>query len=146
MRLEIAPLITAFVGLVFLIIGVAFGGAEISKRSSCSAQTVAVVSDIVAQSDDDGDAYAPVLKFRDADGNVCEQTRSIYTNPCKYEVGDEVEIAFNPENPAKFYIIGSCAELIFAVIFSGVGLVVFLIGAVPLVAFLILYAKERKKQ
>ena len=55
MRLEIAPLITAFVGLVFLIIGVAFGGAEISKRSSCSAQTVAVVSDIVAQSDDDGD-------------------------------------------------------------------------------------------
>lgn len=145
MRLEIAPLITAFVGLVFLIIGVAFGGAEISKRSSCSAQTVAVVSDIVSQSDDD-DTYAPVLKFRDADGNVCEQTRSIYTNPCKYEVGDEVEIAFNPDNPAKFYIIGSYAELIFAVIFSGVGLVVLLIGAVPLVAFLILYAKERKKQ
>lgn len=145
MRLEIAPLITSFVGLVFLIIGVAFGGAEISKRSSCSAQTVAVVSDIVSQSDD-GDSYAPVLKFRDADGNVCEQTRSIYTNPCKYEVGDEVEIAFNPDNPAKFYIIGSYAELIFAVIFSGVGLVVLLIGAVPLVAFLILYAKERKKQ
>ena len=145
MRLGIAPLITAFVGLVFLIIGVAFGGAEISKRSSCSAQTVAVVSDIVSQSDDD-DSYAPVLKFRDADGNVCEQTRSIYTNPCKYEVGDEVEIAFNPENPAKFYIIGSYAELIFALIFSGVGLVVLLIGAVPLIAFLILYAKERKKQ
>lgn len=145
MKLDIAPLITAFVGLVFLIIGVAFGGAEISKRSSCSAQTVAVVSDIVSQSDD-GDTYAPVLKFRDADGNVCEQTRSIYTNPCKYEVGDEVEIAFNPDNPAKFYIIGSYAELIFALIFSGVGLVVLLIGAVPLVAFLILYAKERKKQ
>ena len=146
MRYGIASLLATFIGLVFLIIGLIFTGAEINKRSSCSAKTVAVVSDIITQSDDDGDTYAPVLKFRDADGNVCEYTRKVFTGSCNYEVGDEVEIAFNPDNPQKVYIIGSVAELIFGIIFAGVGAVVMLFGAVPIIVFLIVYAKERKKQ
>ncbi len=126
--------IFAFIGLIFLIIGLVFMHLHKKKKNLCTARTVGQVVDIVSRTSTDSDgyssvAYSPVISYW-VNGIEVRQTNSVYSRPCRYTVGQNVEVMYDPMEPGKMLVAGDKSETLLFGIFTGLGGLFFILGIV----------------
>lgn len=98
-------------GLVFAVAGTGMGVATWYSLSSSNqlasegARAEGTVIDLVYRSSDDGGGtYAPVVEFRDQDGNRQLYRSSSGSNPPSYDRGETVEVIYMPGTPERAMI------------------------------------------
>lgn len=90
---------------------------------------------------DDGDyTYRPIINYTDRRGEAHTYTSATSSNPPAYEVGDRVEILYNPQKSDEVYI-NSWGDLYIGALILGI------IGGIDvLVCALILYFGYRRRE
>jgi hypothetical protein len=81
------------------------------------------------------DTYTPVVRFATGDGRVLSFTNSVASYPSEFEIGEHVEVLYDPQNPHKARAVKKVSDLFLASrMFRGAGAVSlaigFLLGAV----------------
>jgi len=96
--------VSAGIGFLFVIVAVII---YIRTRTFINnAQEVkgTVVEMVYRTSSKGSGSYAPVYKFRTIDGQTIVVQDSLSSNPPQFQVGQEIDVLYNPENPQKSYI------------------------------------------
>ena len=96
--------------LVGAIVGGLFTGAGIwlkknteKKKQLCTAGTTATVVDIkVSQSSENGTMYRPVFEYT-ANNQVFRKESDVSSSNCEYQVGQTVNMMYNPADPTYVY-------------------------------------------
>ena len=92
-------LLPLVLGLPFLVIG----GVELAKmaqRVSASERVVGTVVDNLRETFGEGTAYVPVVEFVTVgEGEVVRFTDGIGSEPAQFEVGEQVEVVYDPATP-----------------------------------------------
>ena len=68
-------------------------------------KTTATVSDLITVSSDDGYSYKPVFQYTDQRQNIKEHVSEITSRPAPYQVGDKVQIIYNPNEEGAVKVI-----------------------------------------
>ena len=104
-RQLLSPLVFMLFGLLFFAIG---SGMTIHQRAleKQGLETQGVVIDLQEHSDSDGSSYAPIVRFKTADGNTVEFISSYSSNPPDHEIGEFVTVVYPPSEPGKAVIKG----------------------------------------
>ena len=87
------------IGVLILVIGVIVTHFMQQSYDACSETTTAVVIDNIRHDD----TYAPVFAYT-VDGKDYEEKSSYSTYPAKYDIGDKVELHYEPSKPSNFYV------------------------------------------
>ena len=77
---------------------------------ACTSETQGVVVDIYRNANFEGDSYAPVVEFHAGGQTVRGKARTEKTggrSRVPFEVGDRVNLRYNPDNPRQFLICRS---------------------------------------
>ena len=82
-----------------------------------------------SSSSDNSITYKPLVEFTDKNGNPYEFASSTSSNPPSYNVGEAVEVLYNPQSPHDAKIKGFFSLWGGATILGILGLVFFLVGA-----------------
>lgn len=111
------PLYVILFGLVFYGVGAGLTYRQRTMERQGLQVTGEVVS-LVQNCDDDGCAYAPVVRFETQDGRSVSYESSFSSSPPAYDVGESVQVFYSPENPEKVVIEGEgrVLRLIFTII------------------------------
>ncbi len=88
--------IFTFLGVLFIGIGgfIWHGNTQFQQRALV---TKGRVIDMRASRSDDGTVYYPVVSYRLRDGALRQLESSVGTNPPRFQVGDEVEVLYDPQ-------------------------------------------------
>ena len=113
----------AIFGLIFLGIGGAFVIPNLLNNEN-KVETVGTISEIARHRDSDGDTSYDVYVVYEVDGKEIESELNGYMSG--YHEGKEIEIYYDKNNPRK---IGTRGLDIVMLLFPGMGLLFFLIGA-----------------
>lgn len=126
-------------GLVFGGLGVLMDAIAVSlfirkqKFRSIAVQSAGLVTQLRTSRDEDGGTvYAPDVQFRTQTGAMVTYQAKVFTRPCKYTVGDPVEILYDPKQPERAEIKGRLANDLLVWLLGGVGLTFTVIGGVVL--------------
>ena len=90
-----------------------------------------VIQMVYSHSSEGGGGYAPVYQFKTVDGQTIVIQDSLSSNPPRFQVGQKIEVLYDPGNPQKARI-NKWMNLYFApallvglgLIFGGVGMVI----------------------
>ena len=112
--------------ILFLLVFIGIGIFVISKgnhlRKACTVEAIAKVVEIrTTTSAEDGDSYYPVLEYN-ANGQIMREESSIGSSNQEYQINDNVDILYNPENPKEFLIKGEFDIRILGIIFVVLGI------------------------
>ena len=108
-------------GLFFVAIGVAVIIFQRKQNKKCTEVTTATVIDNVHPSHGSTvGKYAPVFQYT-ANGQTVTQTSTLAKRPKKYEIGDQVELRYNPNNVNEYYVPGYTSNAL-AIVFILAGL------------------------
>ncbi|MBR1750488.1 MAG: DUF3592 domain-containing protein [Ruminococcus sp.] len=69
------------------------------NRKLCTETTMAVVT----ENREHGEGYAAVFRYTASNGNVYEKISDVSSDPPMHNVGDEVELHYQPDDPNNFY-------------------------------------------
>ncbi|RYU93694.1 DUF3592 domain-containing protein [Emticicia agri] len=124
-----------YVIILFLIIGIGFLGgaiyAYISNKNFIEKATKASGRVINFHSNRKG-SKAPVVEYSDAKGQAHFYYHNVYTKPSAYDLGETVEIYFNPADPEDATLGGIS---VLAIILGGIGFIFTLISVIFLKVF-----------
>lgn len=88
----------------------------------CTSQAAGTVVDICQSSFSQDEGYAPVIEFYAQGQKIRSRTQTEKTgrrNRIPFEIGDEVKILYNPDNPRQFLVEGYDQNIIVYVGISG---------------------------
>lgn len=102
------------IGFVFLGIGLLLAVIALflhkffkRRQKKAVAVTTATVVDIVRHKrrnrQTSTTTYAPVYEYY-ANGTVHKVTSTVSSSPCRFRIGDQLELHFDPEKPRKIYV------------------------------------------
>lgn len=77
---------------------------------------------------DDGVTFAPVFKFTDNEGLERTVQSSVSSNPASHDVGDEVQVLYDPEDSSKAKINNFFNIWGLAIILGGLGVGIIIIA------------------
>ena len=132
--------IWAFVGIIFLIIGLVMLNNRKKKEINCTSVTYGKVTDIVKHRryDNDGgysSSWHPVLEYSIGDLKFIKE--SPYGSfQSKYAIGQNIEVYYNPEDYNEYYIAGDTLPKTLATIFTIVGIGVIFIAIIAAILIL----------
>ena len=63
--------------------------------------TQGTVTQMVYSSDSESGGYTPVFRFRTLEGQEIEVSGSLRSNPPQFQVGQTIDVLYNPDNPQK---------------------------------------------
>ena len=116
-------------GLALILTGVLY--ARLKAFLAKARPAYGTVTAIRTMTDDDGDAiYAPVVEFQTENGGPAIYKSSLYSRPCKYKVGDKVDILYNPDKPADAQIKGRKMNFLPMLVLGGLGMIFTIVGVV----------------
>jgi len=128
-------LIFGFVGFVLAALALFF---LIRTRSfiSRSKQTQGTITQMVYSSDSDSSGYTPVFRFRTLEGQEVEVSGNLRTNPPQFQVGQTIEVLYDPENPQKarikkwmnLYFVPALLGFL-GLVFGGIGVGIMIVSA-----------------
>ena len=81
-----------------------------------------VVVDINISSDDDGTAYAPVVRYTTQEGQQVLYASNFYSNPADFQMGDTVHMIYNPNDASDAHISTWVRLWLFPTILTSIGL------------------------
>ncbi|MBE8726537.1 DUF3592 domain-containing protein [Flavobacterium hungaricum] len=119
---------------VFLIIGlIALGGAlylyQNKREFLDKAITVqGTVKELISSRSKNSTTYKPLVSFITKDGKQIEYTSSVSSNPPSYEVGEKVEIFYDPADPYDADINGFASLWLGPLVLGILGIIFFSIG------------------
>ena len=122
------------IGVIFIIVGIVAINQGNGLKKRCTEKTIGTVVEIISrvQSDYTRPTYIPVIEYQAGDITV-SQTSNSGEYPSKYEVGDQVEIYYNPDNVQEYIIKGDSTPNfvgIFAVVLGSIAVVAGIIGCI----------------
>ena len=85
-----------------------------------------------SSSDSGGTMYAPKVSFVDRGTTYYCVSKTSSSNP-DYEIGEKVEVLYEPNNPSKATIKGFLGQYLGVTILGGIGFVFSLFGLIPLI-------------
>lgn len=71
--------------------------------------------------------YAAVVEFLDANHQTQSATSDVYTSPPRFDVGEQINLWYDPKNPQRILIAGA-EEWLISTILGGVGALLALAG------------------
>jgi len=123
-------LLCAVIGVGFLLVGLGF----LRETYVFLRTATRSMGKVIAIIEDDNDSSYPVVKFQLPDGEPMRFAGQVGSTPPAYQVGQSVEVLYNPEQPRSARI-RSFLELWFvATLFTSMGGLFLLIGGVPLLS------------
>ncbi|WJS94153.1 DUF3592 domain-containing protein [Flavobacterium johnsoniae] len=105
--------------------------------------TQGTVIEMIPKRSKDSTTYSPVVSFTTKSGQEIAYTSSTSSNPPSYNVGENVQIFYDPANPNKAEINGFFSLWLGVIILGFIGIVFFLIGSLGV---LFRYLKNKKAQ
>lgn len=124
-----------YVLFLFLLIGIGFISAAIyffiSNRIFIASATKVTGRVINLQSNSKG-GKAPVIEYSDTNEKTHFYYHNVYTTPSAYDLGESVEIYFDPANPTEVSLGGFS---ILTVVFGFIGFIFTLISVICIQAF-----------
>lgn len=105
--------------------------------------TQGTVIEMIPKRSKDSTTYSPVVSFTTKAGQEITYTSSTSSNPPSYDVGENVEIFYDPANPNDAEINGFFSLWLGVIILGFIGIVFFLIGSLGV---LFRYLKKKKVQ
>lgn len=129
--------IFAVVGLIFVVVGVGVGVSAVGFQSSAEkvdGKVVALNERVSSSRSSSGPSrtsttWYPVVEYT-VDGERYEFEASSGSNPPAHEVGEAVEVAYDPADPGQAELAGIGGALILPLIFGGLGIVLAPVGTV----------------
>ncbi|MEM1184989.1 MAG: DUF3592 domain-containing protein [Planctomycetota bacterium] len=97
--------------------------------------TEAIVIDVEVFDDDEGVTYRPVFGFPTGNGPV-EASPKVATGEYDYEIGETVEIRYDPDDPTHAIPTGAAGPWIFVMISGGFGAIVAAVAVLTFVSAL----------
>lgn len=89
-----------------------------------------IISNSTSNSEYSSSAHYPVVQFQTIKGDTLVFRSGFGSYPPKYYKGQEINVLYQPDNPAKARIDDQVGNYLFVIIFGGMGLIFFLIGAI----------------
>lgn len=122
------------IGIIFLSIGLGVNYNRKKKIRECTEITKGKVVDIVKRCYGNGHIdepesymFHPVIEYS-VNNEKYVKTHAYGAVPSKYEVGQEVEIHYNPENCEKYYIEGEKNQKTLGIVFTIAGSIIIFAG------------------
>ena len=119
------PVWVILFGLVFFGIGAGLTYRQFMIRQD-ALEVTGEVYKLNQSCDDDGCTYSPIVRFTTQDGKPVTYNSSFSSNPPAYDVGEQVIMYYQPDDPQRATIKGE--GRVFSFIFAGVGGVVMIVG------------------
>lgn len=96
-----AVLITGGVGAALSIVAVIlmFRTRGFTQRAQTATGTVTEM--VYSRSSEGGGGYAPRYQFTTAHGQLIEKKDNLSTNPPRFQVGQQIEVLYEPDRPQK---------------------------------------------
>lgn len=123
------------VGIVIVLLGFLSIRKGSQKKNRCTASASAVIVDVQAEKDEAGSenthkkfTYTPIYEFV-VNGNTIRKNGGIYShNKREFNVGDTVEVKYNPDKPEEFLVNGKSGGKGFGIALLLFGLVIIAIA------------------
>lgn len=122
-------------GVLFCVIAAGLLGSQKRKTGRCSEKTTGTVVGYVPMrggvTNDDitTEMWHPVFEYY-ASGRHIKKTGAVGSVKKKYDIGEQVEVFFDPDEPEKFYIAGERAGRLLSVIFAAIGVLAIVVAVV----------------
>ena len=128
------------IAVVFIIVGILVIFLDYGLQIKCTEQTTGTVVDIVCKEYYDSDtgftySYFPVIEYQVGERTITQMSNS-GEYPSRYQVGDQVEICYNPNDVEQYIIKGDQSANFIG--FACVGL-----GSIAVIAAIIYIIKSR---
>jgi hypothetical protein len=117
------------IGAILLAIAAFLALREQSFLSRAESVTGSVTDFSMSSSSDSGTSYCPVIEFTTKGGQDVRYYANVCSSPPAYDIGDQVKVIYDPQNPRQVQIENIWIEYLGALIVGGVGLPFFLLGA-----------------
>ena len=135
----IFPGIAFLLGIIFGAIAIGMRHSALKKRRECTAQTVGRVSGCQKRTETDMDGctatyWYPVFSYY-ANGAEYAKTSSIGRTRPKFQVGQSVNVFYDPSNPERYYVPAENFAL-FPKLFGTVSVILFAACAIVLAVYL----------
>lgn len=129
--LTVTLLATIFVGITFTVISVVISDKTQNDTEMCTARTEGTVVDILQDTIEPRDIgetrrfyYYPVVEYMAGSETIRKQS-SVGGDKDTYEIGDRVEIFYDPDDPEHFCLEGNTSTILTSVFrFVGIGMLV----------------------
>ena len=127
----------ALIGSLFAGIGVLIwqNEAEFQRRAlSSKGEVVSLTPARSGSGSSSSTVYRPVVRYILPDGTIREIESSVGTNPSRFQVGDAVEVLYDPNNVTDARLKADMDFPIIQIVFMGMGSIFVLIGGGLIVA------------
>lgn len=125
-------LIPSCVGILMVVLG-AFFWFRTKNFVGIAQETKGTVTELQYDSDSEGSGYYSVFKFTTINGQTIEKTSNIRSNPPQHQVGQVIEVLYNPSSPNDARIKSTTNLYFVPILLSGLGVVFFCMGIVMVV-------------
>jgi len=120
------------VGILFVIIGVGILAKYLFKKigykSSVNGTVVDIYRRVLISSNGTRKATLyPIFKYS-VDEEIYVKKSANGSKFCKFKIGEEVEVKYNPKNPDKYYIKGDFSNILFSLPWLIVGIAMVVLG------------------
>ena len=120
------PIFVILFGLAFFGIGAGLSYKQFNLQLN-GEQAQGQVVGLSEQCDDEGCAYAPVVSFQTRDGSTVYYRSNYHSSPPAYDVGEQVNVIYDPANPNTAQINKWTERWLFPIIIVPVMIIVALI-------------------
>lgn len=133
-RFNLRPFLLRF-GLGFAAFGTLFVGVGLAVAISTQHfldQSVRATGEVIelAERRSNGETfYCPVVRFRAANGEPTQFQANWCSQPADHQVGDRVEVLYDPAHPDQAQIRAEVIPWLFAAIFGGIGSIFAIAGS-----------------
>ena len=121
----------ALIGVVMVIAAILLSVNEqqfISKATKVSGTVSSLVTSVDSKNNTN---YRPVVDFTTVDGKSYSYTSNISSSPSQYQVGDKVDVYYDPTDPSQV-VIGGATGTVFLLV-GGLGVAFALIGTLTVI-------------
>ena len=144
-KVKLAGILFLLVGIIFIIAGIIAMSQGDSLKERCTEEAIGTVVDVICETSYSGTenqythTYYPVIEYQVGDRTVSQKSRTGQYPP-KYQVGQQLEICYNPNNVEEFIIKGDSTSKLIGIIVIAVGSIAVAVGVY------ILYDYMRKSE
>lgn len=120
-------LIPSCVGFFMIALG-AFFYFRTKSFSEKAQEVKGTVTELAYDSDSEGSGYYTIFQFTTTSGQVIEKSGNIRSNPPAHQVGEVIDILYDPANPNDARIKKTSSLYFVPMLLSGMGIVFFCLG------------------
>lgn len=120
-------LIPGCVGIFMIALG-AFFYFRTKSFSEKAQETKGTVTELAYEEDSEGSGYYTIFQFTTISGQVIEKTGNIRSSPPAHQVGEVIDVLYDPANPNDARIKKTSSLYFVPMLLGGMGIVFFCLG------------------